>query len=317
MAEVGAYAAAAIAPATRQAYSAGEKRFINFCRTCRWEPFPATDLRLSAFAAFLARSLKPGTIRAYICAVRNAHDEMGFEDPTADAPLLKRVLKGIDRTKTAAATRPRLPVTMPVLRRLIEALFRRHMNALDRLMLNAALLTAFHGFLRCGEFTSRNRTAPFDPRKQLTRGDVVVQARSAKIRLKVSKTDPRGQGVTIHIGAASQPYCAVTALRLYLTLTTGDKDSPLFTYQSGERLTREKFVDETRSLLVAAGIPNIDHYSGHSFRIGAATTSAVAGAPEWLIRTMGRWRSDAVLRYIRTDVASMHGMAATLVAVDN
>ena len=42
-------------------------------------------------------------------------------------------------------------------------------------------------------------------------------------------------------------------------------------------------------------------YSSHSFLIGAATTSAAAaaaGPPPWLIKTLGRWNSDAYMTYI-------------------
>ena len=79
----------------------------------------------------------------------------------------------------------------------------------------------------------------------------------------------------------------------------------------------KRFVQEVRTLLVAARIPNVDSYTGHSFGIDAATTTAMASAPKWLIRMMGRWKSDAVLRYIRTDVAAMHSMATRLVSASS
>jgi len=39
-------------------------------------------------------------------------------------------------------------------------------------------------------------------------------------------------------------------------------------------------------------------YASHSFRIGAATTAAAARTPAWMIRTLGRWNSNAYLSYI-------------------
>ena len=40
-------------------------------------------------------------------------------------------------------------------------------------------------------------------------------------------------------------------------------------------------------------------YSGHSFRIGAATTAASVGVEDSLIKTLGRWESSAYLLYVR------------------
>ena len=42
------------------------------------------------------------------------------------------------------------------------------------------------------------------------------------------------------------------------------------------------------------------HYSGHSFRIGRATSTAVAGLNDYEIKLLGRWSSDCYKRYIRS-----------------
>ena len=57
------------------------------------------------------------------------------------------------------------------------------------------------------------------------------------------------------------------------------------------------------------------HMTEPDFRIGAATSAALCGIPEWTIRAMGRWKSDCVHRYIRTDPATFHRVASRLSAV--
>ena len=51
--------------------------------------------------------------------------------------------------------------------------------------------------------------------------------------------------------------------------------------------------------LQAAGI-DLEKYSGHSFRIGAASTAARYRLQDSLIKTLGRWESMAYTLYIRT-----------------
>jgi len=151
------YAAAAIAPTTRRAYSAGERRYVQFCNLCHWSPLPASDAMLSNFAAHLANSVSPGTIQVYISAVRNWHLESGFPDPCADALLLRRVLRGIARTHGTEVKARRLPITLPLLEQLVRACETTPLlNTPDRSMLRCAMLTAFYGFLRCSEFTGEH-----------------------------------------------------------------------------------------------------------------------------------------------------------------
>ena len=66
-----------------------------------------------------------------------------------------------------------------------------------------------------------------------------------------------------------------------------------------------------RQALTAAGIDTAG-YSGHSFRIGAATTAAQAGFSDSLIQALGRWKSSAFQEYIRTDTATLTSISAKL-----
>ena len=71
----------------------------------------------------------------------------------------------------------------------------------------------------------------------------------------------------------------------------------LFLYCPGVPVTRAKFNEQLRgepySFVISA--PN----SLNHFRIGASTTAAAQGMSDSQIRSLGRWFSDAFMKYIR------------------
>ena len=87
-------------------------------------------------------------------------------------------------------------------------------------------------------------------------------------------------------------------MKHYLQTRIYESHRPLFLFADGTVLTRSRFISCLRSLLEKVGL-KAELYAGHSFRIGAATTAASAGLPDWLIQAMGRWNSVCYKRYIR------------------
>ena len=84
-------------------------------------------------------------------------------------------------------------------------------------------------------------------------------------------------------------------------------------FRDGKPLTRERFVQQVRAALSQAGI-NYKGYSGHSFRIGAATTAAKRGVADATIKMLGRWKSSAYQLYIRTPRDQLAGVSRVMVA---
>ena len=64
-------------------------------------------------------------------------------------------------------------------------------------------------------------------------------------------------------------------------------------------MSRDTLVKKVREALGSSSM-EVERYSAHSFRIGAATTAATAGVEDSLIRTLSRWRSAAYFTYIIT-----------------
>ena len=83
----------------------------------------------------------------------------------------------------------------------------------------------------------------------------------------------------------------------------GSYDRPttqsLFITADNKVLTRTFFVNKIREILRRLNM-NEMHYSGHSFRGGAATSASKARIEDYLIKTLGRWSSDCYVRYIDT-----------------
>ena len=83
----------------------------------------------------------------------------------------------------------------------------------------------------------------------------------------------------------------------------GSSEGPLFTFSDGRPLSQQQLWSTVQSILHSAGYTG--SYSGHSFRIGAATTAAARGVPDHLIKTLGWWSSDAYQIYIHTPDSSI------------
>ncbi len=165
----------------------------------------------------------------------------------------------------------------------------------------AACLTAFFGFLRCGEFTTESSS--FDPTSNLCLEDVAVNAQVILITIKVSKCDPFRKGCVIQLFRNDTPVCPFQAMTEFLLVRKrfgSEPLSPLFVLPDLQPLSRVIFLKWLNSLCLNAGI------SGHSFRIGAATAAASAHLPDHLIQMLGRWTSDCYQRYIRTPQTALH-----------
>lgn len=238
------------------------------------------------------RHLAPASIATYIAAVRSWHIDAGLPDPTAEAKRLHRLMRGVRHRSHPSSTTQRLPITNHLLQVIARALA---VPSFDHAMFWAASCTAFFGFLRVSEFTC---PGTFDPSRHLGFCDVQLDPSGGyRLLLKQSKTDPFGRGCTVYLGPSGRPICPVAALSRYLSFR-GSAPGPLFVLRDGRPLTPSIVNSWLRSILSSAGVHG--NYSSHSFRIGAATSAALAGVPDHLIQALGRWSSDAYLRYIRT-----------------
>ena len=100
------------------------------------------------------------------------------------------------------------------------------------------------------------------------------------------------------MGRTGNELCPVAATLAYM-VQRGPGPGPLFKFQDGKPLTRQRFVARVHEALTSAGVDS-SAYSGHSFRSGAATTAAKCGVSDAVIKMLGRWKSSAYQLYIKT-----------------
>ena len=254
----------------------------------------------------LSQRLCHSTILSYLSAVRHLHLTAGHKDPLKGTVQLELVLKGVKRRRPRS-NRYRLPITPYILHTMLAVLLQNPQDY-NNIMLWAACCLGFFAFLRSGEFTAPATT--FDPTWHLSPQDILVDSHASpsmlEIKIKASKTDQTRKGVSLFVGRTQTSLCPVTAILAYMAVR-GTSPGPLFLLNDGTTLTRQKLVQMVQNTLQLAGI-DPRGYSGHSFRIGAATTAAAKGIDADTIQTLGRWSSDTYQRYIQIphqDLASM------------
>lgn len=295
---------ASIAPTTKRVYMSGQRKYLAFCESIQCQPLPMTEDRACLFVAYLTDlGLKHSSIKGYLSAVRRLQVVAGLGNPfSASWPLLECTLKGVKRQEArSSVTRPqsRLPITPGILRHL-RGIWGRNPHDYDAIMLWAACCMCFFGFLRSGEVTVSSMRE-YDQEAHLSEGDVMVDSVSkptvVQVRIKESKTDPFRKGVMVYLGFTEDELCPVAAVTAYLAVR-GRDPGPFFRLKGGAPLSREVLVRKVREALQSSGV-QVGRYSGHSFRIGAATTAAAVGIEDSVIKTLGRWRSAAYMTYVR------------------
>ncbi len=277
-----------------------------------YSPLPTSESLLCYFAAYLARDgLAPASIRLYLSAVRHTQVLMGYPEPRAEStlPRLKLVLNGIARSKRASSrshgvqpsAKPRLPITSDILWQLYHVLATGGQPDYATTLLWAVCSICFFGFFRVGELLPQSSsTAVNGAQHVFLWGDVSVDSTSdprvLKNHLRVSKCDQVGRGVDVFVGRCQgNELCPVAACMAY-AVRRGSSPGPFFCNANGSPFSKAQFVSGVRRTLTFAGL-DASKYSGHSFRIGAATS---AGIEDSVIKALGRWSSAAFLLYIRT-----------------
>ena len=305
MANASYYMHTSIASNSRSTYEAAARTYSTFCHQTQVSLFPLSEQKLISFVCSLARRLSYQSIKTYLSGLRFHAISMGYYPKISEMHQLYYVLRGIRRHQ-GLNTRSQRKSPMSISH--ISVLFRRSsflLNSFDACMVQAVSSIAFFGMLRVSEYTSPGVNT-YNASVNLTVDDAHIANGVLSLTIKASKTDPFRIGVVIRFASIPSPFCPVALCCSYLRLR-GRAPGPLFIFSDGSFLTRSRL-----SVFIQSVFPS-SNLNTHSFRIGGASAAASAGIPDSSIQVLGRWRSDAFLRYLRFSVEDIRHFMSNMV----
>ncbi len=298
--EAASFKSAAYAESTKKTYSSMRTAYLRFCLHYGLTPVPATQSTVILYAVFLARTLNPRSIPAYLNIIRLLHLSVGLPNPLKDWEL-DLIKRGISR-QLGSPPKQKLPITPDILLRI-----KAHLTLSEArdCAFWCACLIAFYTFLRKSSLLPRS--AKQADKSGLCHGDLRVEPPTNFMYITVRHTKTiqfHQRTLCIPIaGLHDSALCPLEAtLAMLANLPAGQtaSDAPLFSYVSQGALTcidYSAFVQRLKVVLNKAELPS-DQYSGHSFRRGGCTFAFELGVPPLLIKLRGDWRSNAYERYV-------------------
>ena len=247
---------------------------------------------LATFIAYLSLlGYAPSTMVSYVSAIGYVHRLARVPDPSSTF-LVQKILSGA--SKLAPSADSRLPITTPILSRMVNSVPITVSNSYNQLLLQAMLVVAFHGLMRVGEITSSASQTP-----SVLLDQVSFTSTTVTITITVFKHNLSRRPLDIVMPAQDDPsVCPVRALAQYINLR-GYAPGPLFCFPNGSPVSRSFFTSQLKAAIVYIGF-NPAFYKSHSLRIGGASHYAELGYSDSQIRLLGRWKSDAFKKYIRS-----------------
>jgi hypothetical protein len=171
-----------------------------------------------------------------------------------------------------------------------------------------AVNTAFFAQLRLGELVHpKQDIKSFCHSTHSTAADLDAR-QGYKLHIPYTKAN-KTRGDTVGIPEHSSTADATHAIRVHCVVNRISASTPLCSYlnQKGSRLllTRNRVLSRINGILEAGGY---DFITGHSFRVGGTSFYLLSGVAPDVVKSMGRWKSDAFMAYWRfvSDIVDLH-----------
>lgn len=299
---------------TWRSYKMSLQIYLKFCRAALSPPsFPPSRRMILAFIAYLLRKgLKANTIRVYLSGLSKMSFTLSGQKQDLLCEITKAAING--KLKLDPKLGAKVPITPKLLKIIYSKLMKR--NRVEKFTKNlmwAVCLTLFWSSCRTGEILSQSEEE-FDTKMTLLNRNITFATISLpdspdqsleilQLVLESPKESRLNETVTLELfPIPNSVFCPVRAIKKYKRslekLFPTSPDLPFFRQISGAALSHGNFNCFLRKTLIR----DVDYtgcLSAHSFRAGRAAAMAEAGFSVEIIKSLGRWSSDAYRHYVK------------------
>ncbi|KAE9407661.1 hypothetical protein BT96DRAFT_809122, partial [Gymnopus androsaceus JB14] len=270
---------------------------------------PPAEATLCNFAASFAGRLAGATVKAKISAVKGWVARRGMQ--WKGGANLGRVLSGVERRAPASSFRKeRDPVKEDHLRVLHESLDLSGKCGKDH-AIAAAAKALFAGQMCAGKLLgSSPALSDFNHKAFPAVRDLLPPNNTGECILRLPKTKTaQSRGEKVILVSKAGHTCPNCAFRHHLQVNRLGSEHPLMAYENKHNelaiLTKSNFLTRCNDIWSSKGLPRM---TGHCFCIGGTTHLLISGMPPDVVKALGRWKSNAFLKYWRNldSLASIH-----------
>ena len=289
---------------TRKNYYQVWKQFACFFQRLDYKPFQWED-RIVLFVGHLVNEKKQSsTVKSYLSAIRAVLKTDGVE--LNEDMFLVNALTRACKIKNDKI-KQRKPITKGLLNRLVnEARAYFESPEINQMYLSklyqTLFSTAYYGLFRIGELTSGSHP--------ILAKDVMVADDKKKLRFDLHSSKTHGENNRIQYVKISStdvrktkqpdPNCPYKLVREFGKLRGPytNKAEPFFVFQDHTPVKPIHMSHCLKFLLHRIG-EHPNYFSVHSFRAGRSNDLLKLGLSVETIKKLGRWKSNAVFRYLR------------------
>ena len=167
-------------------------------------------------------------------------------------------------------------------------------------MYQAIISLQFHACLRIGELViSKN------PEHVIKKKQIKMHKKNLKIKFVSYKHSRNSKPKIVVAKNPDETICPVKLTKRYHSIRPKtSKYDPYFISNRSKPLYRTDIAKVLKDSIVNIGL-NPKNYNTHSLRSGKATELYIKQCPEPILKSFGRWRSDAHRNYIKPDVINI------------